>query len=133
MTENRLRRRGTEASVEEWELIARDDPLLSVRDLRTQFDTAEGTVRAVDGVSFDIRPGEVLGLVGESGSGKSVTSLSLMRLIRSPGEMVGGEIRYDGRNLLEMSKENLRKIRGNDVSMVFQEPSSALNPVFDVG
>ncbi|MEF8790692.1 MAG: ABC transporter ATP-binding protein [Haloarculaceae archaeon] len=117
----------------EWELIARDDPLLSVRDLRTHFDTPEGELRAVDGVSFEIQPGEVLGLVGESGSGKSVTSLSLMGLIRPPGEVHGGEVRFDGEDLRGLPPERLRRLRGDELAMIFQEPMSALNPVFDVG
>ena len=125
--------RTDESDPDEWELIARDDPLLSVRDLRTHFHTDEGELKAVDGVSFEIQEGEVLGLVGESGSGKSVTSLSLMDLVRSPGEIVDGEILYDGEDVREMSPERLRALRGNEIAMTFQEPDSALNPVFDVG
>lgn len=125
--------RTEQPAAEEWELIAREDPLLSVRDLRTHFHTDDGELRAVDGVSFEIKPGEVLGLVGESGSGKSVTSLSLMGLIRPPGEIVGGEVTFDGEDLRGFSPERLRQLRGEEISMVFQEPMSALNPVFDIG
>jgi oligopeptide/dipeptide ABC transporter ATP-binding protein len=108
--------------------------LLQVRDLRTSFFTPEGEVRAIDGVSFEIGEGKTLGLVGESGCGKSVTSLSIMRLIASPpGKIVGGEIFYRGRNLLKLNNEEMRKIRGNEISMIFQEPMTSLNPVFTVG
>jgi oligopeptide/dipeptide ABC transporter ATP-binding protein len=108
--------------------------LIEVKNLRTSFFTPEGEVRAVDGVSFEIREGKTLGLVGESGCGKSVTSLSIMRLISSPpGQIVGGEIFYRGRDLLKLNKEEMRKIRGNEISMIFQEPMTSLNPVFTVG
>jgi oligopeptide/dipeptide ABC transporter ATP-binding protein len=108
--------------------------LLQVRNLQTSFFTPEGEVRAIDGVSFEIREGKTLGLVGESGCGKSVTSLSIMRLIPSPpGKIVGGEILYRGRDLLKLSNEEMRKIRGNEISMIFQEPMTSLNPVFTVG
>jgi oligopeptide/dipeptide ABC transporter ATP-binding protein len=108
--------------------------LIQVKNLRTSFFTPEGEVRAVDGVSFEIREGKTLGLVGESGCGKSVTSLSIMRLIASPpGQIVGGEIFYRGRDLLKLNKEEMRKIRGNEISMIFQEPMTSLNPVFTVG
>jgi peptide/nickel transport system ATP-binding protein len=117
----------------EWELIHRGEPLLSVRDLHTWFDMDEGVVRAADGVSFEIQPGEILGLVGESGSGKSVTSLSLMRLIQPPGYIRDGEVWFDGENLLEKSKSEMRELRGDRISMIFQEPTTALNPVFDIG
>lgn len=121
-------------AVSEWELI-RDDShdLLSVRGLRTHFETSAGTVEAVNGVSFEIAEGEVLGLIGESGCGKSVTSRSLMRLIRPPGEIVGGQILFKGEDLLSMDLEQMRKKRGNELSMVFQEPESAFNPVFTMG
>jgi oligopeptide/dipeptide ABC transporter ATP-binding protein len=119
---------------EEFDLIRRsEDTLMSVRDLRTHFETDEGTVRASDGVSFEIEPGEILGLVGESGCGKSVTSLSLMGLVDSPGYIAGGEVLFKGEDLTEMNREELRKIRGNGISTIFQEPQTALNPVFDVG
>jgi oligopeptide/dipeptide ABC transporter ATP-binding protein len=108
--------------------------LLQVQNLQTSFFTPEGEVRAVDGVSFEIGEGKTLGLVGESGCGKSVTSLSIMRLISSPpGEIVGGEIYYRGRDLLKLNKEEMRKIRGNEISMIFQEPMTSLNPVFTIG
>ena len=108
--------------------------LIQVKDLRTSFFTPEGEVRAIDGVSFAIDEGKTLGLVGESGCGKSVTSLSIMRLIASPpGKIVGGEIFYRGRDLLRLDNEEMRKIRGNEISMIFQEPMTSLNPVFTVG
>jgi oligopeptide/dipeptide ABC transporter ATP-binding protein len=108
--------------------------LLQVKDLRTSFFTPEGEVRAIDGVSFEIDEGKTLGLVGESGCGKSVTSLSIMRLIPSPpGKIVGGEIFYRGRDLLRLNNEEMRRIRGNEISMIFQEPMTSLNPVFTVG
>jgi oligopeptide/dipeptide ABC transporter ATP-binding protein len=108
--------------------------LIQVKNLQTSFFTPEGEVRAVDGVSFEIAEGKTLGLVGESGCGKSVTSLSIMRLIPSPpGKIVGGEIFYRGRDLLKLNKEEMRKIRGNEISMIFQEPMTSLNPVFTVG
>ena len=108
--------------------------LIKVRDLRTSFFTPEGEVRAIDGISFEIGEGKTLGLVGESGCGKSVTSLSIMRLIASPpGKIVGGEIFYRGRDLLKLKNEQMRKIRGNEISMIFQEPMTSLNPVFTVG
>jgi peptide/nickel transport system ATP-binding protein len=109
-------------------------PLLQVRDLRTYFHTEAGIARAVDGVSFDIFPGEVLGLVGESGSGKSVTALSVLRLIPDPpGKIVGGSILFRGRDLLKLSWEEIRAIRGKEISMIFQEPMTSLNPVFTIG
>lgn len=112
--------------------------LLKVRNLRTYFKTEAGVAKAVDGVDFDIMPGEVLGIVGESGSGKSVTSLSIMQLIPNPpGEIVDGQIIFEGVDLLEAYKKNdfdaIRKIRGNKISMIFQEPMTSLNPVFTVG
>ena len=108
--------------------------LIQVRNLQTSFFTPEGEVRAIDGVSFEIEEGQTLGLVGESGCGKSVTSLSIMRLIQSPpGKIVGGEILYRGRDLLALNNEEMRKIRGNEISMIFQEPMTSLNPVFTVG
>jgi len=108
--------------------------LIYVKDLHTSFFTPEGEIRAIDGVSFAIDEGKTLGLVGESGCGKSVTSLSIMRLIASPpGKIVGGEIFYRGRDLLRLKNEEMRKIRGNEISMIFQEPMTSLNPVFTVG
>ncbi len=108
--------------------------LIEVKNLTTSFFTADGEVRAVDGVSFEIEEGKTMGLVGESGCGKSVTALSIMRLISSPpGKIVGGEILLRGRNLLELNREEMRKMRGNEISMVFQEPMTSLNPVFTIG
>ena len=108
--------------------------LVEIRGLRTHFKTEAGTAKAVDGVDLDIYAGEVLGLVGESGSGKSVTALSILRLIPNPpGEIVSGSILYKGQNLLDLSWEDVRKIRGNEISMVFQEPMTSLNPVFTIG
>src|SRR5574338_1682806 len=108
-------------------------PLLEVKNLKTYFYTEDGVVRAVDGVSFEVYPGEVLGLVGESGCGKSVTSLSIMRLISKPGRVDAGEILLDGENLLDLPEEEMIKVRGNRISMIFQQPQTALNPVFKVG
>jgi oligopeptide/dipeptide ABC transporter ATP-binding protein len=109
-------------------------PLLKIRDLKTHFKTEAGWAKAVDGVSFDVFPGEVVGLVGESGSGKSVTALSVIRLIPDPpGKIVGGSIVYKGRELLTLPWEEIRKIRGNEISMIFQEPMTSLNPVFTIG
>ncbi|MBI5296180.1 MAG: ABC transporter ATP-binding protein [Chloroflexi bacterium] len=106
--------------------------MLEVKKLKTYFNTEDGLVRAVDGVSFDVYPGEVLGLVGESGCGKSVTSLSIMRLIAPPGKILEGEILLDGKNLLELPENEMIKVRGNRISMIFQQPQTALNPVFKV-
>jgi oligopeptide/dipeptide ABC transporter ATP-binding protein len=108
-------------------------PLLEVKGLKTYFYTEDGIVRAVDGVDFEVYPGEVLGLVGESGCGKSVTSLSIMRLISKPGRVDAGEILLDGENLLEFPENEMIKVRGNRISMIFQQPQTALNPVFKVG
>jgi oligopeptide/dipeptide ABC transporter ATP-binding protein len=108
-------------------------PLLEVKGLKTYFYTEDGVVRAVDGVNFEVYPGEVLGLVGESGCGKSVTSLSIMRLISKPGKVDAGEILLDGENLLNLTEEEMTKVRGNRISMIFQQPQTALNPVFKVG
>jgi oligopeptide/dipeptide ABC transporter ATP-binding protein len=108
-------------------------PLLAVKELKTYFYTEDGIVRAVDGVNFEVYPGEVLGLVGESGCGKSVTSLSIMGLVSKPGKIDGGEILLDGNDLVNLPEEDMVKIRGNRVSMIFQQPQSALNPVFKVG
>jgi oligopeptide/dipeptide ABC transporter ATP-binding protein len=110
-----------------------NQPLLEVKDLKTYFFTADGIVKAVDGVDFYIDRGEVLGLVGESGCGKSVTSLSIMRLIVPPGRVVNGEITFQGQSLLDLSEKEMVDIRGNLLSMIFQQPQSSLNPVFQVG
>ncbi|WP_323190930.1 ABC transporter ATP-binding protein [Halostella sp. PRR32] len=124
------------------------DPLLEVRDLKTQFFTAEGTVRAVDGISFTVEEGEIVGIVGESGAGKSVAASSILRLIENPGEIVGGEVRYRGETLVGfeqrdgelrerddmLSNEAVRKrIRGREIAIIFQDPMESLNPVFTVG
>lgn len=108
-------------------------PLLEVKGLKTYFYTEDGVVHAVDGVGFEVYPGEVLGLVGESGCGKSVTSLSIMRLISKPGKVEAGEILLDGENLLDLPEDEMIKVRGNRISMIFQQPQTALNPVFKVG
>ena len=109
-------------------------PLLEVSNLRTYFSTEEGIVRAVDGLSFTIHEGEKFGVVGESGSGKSVTALSVMRLIEPPaGEIVTGEILYKGQNLLDLEEEQMRRVRGGQIAMIFQDPMTALNPVYTVG
>ena len=109
-------------------------PLLRLEDLRTHFFTDDGVVRAVDGVSFEVREGETLAVVGESGSGKSVTSLSILRLVAEPpGKIVGGRILFRGQNLLELSPAAMRAIRGKEISMIFQEPMTSLNPVFTCG
>ncbi|HWZ58814.1 MAG TPA: ABC transporter ATP-binding protein [Gemmatimonadaceae bacterium] len=110
-------------------------PVLTVRDLRTVFDVGGGgTARAVDGITFDVAPGEAVGLVGESGSGKSVTALSLLRLIRPPGAIdPGSQIVFDGADLMTLDAESLRRIRGRSIAMIFQEPMTALNPVYRVG
>ena len=108
--------------------------LLDIQELQTHFITDAGTVRAVDGVSLTVRRGETLGIVGESGCGKSVTALSVLRLIPNPpGKVVGGRILLDGRNLLELPENEMRKVRGASISMIFQEPMTSLNPVFTVG
>src|SRR5437899_6289003 len=108
--------------------------LLTVRDLKTYFFTAAGTVRAVDGVSYDVHAGETVALVGESGCGKSVSALSVMRLVAAPaGRIVGGRIVFKGRDLLALSEEEMRRIRGKDIGMIFQEPMTSLNPVLTVG
>src|SRR4026208_516843 len=107
--------------------------LLEVNNLRTHFPTRSGLVRAVDGVSFYLDRGELLGLVGESGCGKSITALSVMRLIAPPGKIVNGEILFDGKDLLKLSDAEMREMRGDDIAMIFQDPMTSLNPVFTVG
>src|SRR5437879_2980670 len=114
--------------------VARVEPILEIADLRTWFFTRDGIVRAVDGVSFHVMPGETLAIVGESGCGKSVTALSVLRLVPSPpGRIVSGSIRLAGRDLLELSEAEMREVRGNDISMIFQEPMTSLNPVLTIG
>ena len=108
-------------------------PLLSVEGLETHFATGQGVLRAVDGVSFDIEKGQVLGLVGESGCGKSVTSLSIMRLVPPPGRVVAGRVLLEGEDLLVKDAEAMRQVRGARIAMVFQEPMTSLNPVFSIG
>jgi oligopeptide/dipeptide ABC transporter ATP-binding protein len=110
-----------------------DQPLLEVHNLKTYFFTEDGVVKAVDGVDFVVYPGEVLGLVGESGCGKSVSSFSIMRLVGPPGKVVDGQILFEGTDLLKLSEAEMTKIRGNRISMIFQQPQSSLNPVFRAG
>jgi oligopeptide/dipeptide ABC transporter ATP-binding protein len=107
--------------------------LLEVRDLTVHFDTEDGLVEAVDGVTFNVRSGEILGVVGESGSGKSVTALALLRLIRPPGRIVQGAVRFEGTDLVRLSEDEMRGVRGTRIAMVFQSPRTALNPVLTVG
>ena len=115
-------------------MMAAPAPLLEVEDLKTHFFTRDGIVRAVDGVSFSVVPGETLAVVGESGCGKSVTSLSVLRLIASPpGRIVAGRIRFLGQDLLQLPERKMRAIRGNEISMIFQEPMTSLNPVLRIG
>src|SRR5262244_2284516 len=110
------------------------DVLLEVKNLQTQFATSTGVIRAVDGVSWDVRKGETVALVGESGCGKSVSALSVMRLVSAPaGRIVGGEIVFKGRNLLGLSEEDMRHVRGREIGMIFQEPMTSLNPVLTIG
>ena len=112
----------------------KSDVILSVKDLKTYFYTRDGIVKAVDGVSFDLHRGETLGIVGESGCGKSIAALSLMRLVPDPpGRIVQGSIQLEGRDLLKCSEEEMRSVRGNEISMIFQEPMTSLNPVFSIG
>jgi len=114
--------------------VASLQPLLRVQDLKTHFHTRDGVVRAVDGVSFDVMPGETLAIVGESGCGKSVTAMSILRLLpMPPARIAGGRIEFEGRNLLELSEPEMRKVRGNAISMIFQEPMTSLNPVLSIG
>ncbi len=110
-----------------------NETLLEVRNLKTYFYTEDGVVKAVDGVDFSVKRGEVMGLVGESGCGKSVTSLSIMRLVGIPGKVIDGEIVFDGKNILALPESEMVHIRGNRISMIFQQPQSSLNPVFKVG
>ena len=111
----------------------KEDVILEVKDLQTYFKTDAGILKAVDGVSFDVHRGETIGLVGESGCGKSVTNLSIMRLVPSPpGKIVGGEVLYEGKDILKLSEKDLRNIRGNKISMIFQDPMSSLNPFLKI-
>src|SRR3954465_7891975 len=108
-------------------------PLLEVRDLKVSFNTEDGVVRAVDGVSFTLGHGEVLGIVGESGSGKSVTMMSVMRLIHDPNAMFEGEVLYKGRDVMKLPDDRMREVRGREIAMIFQDPMTSLNPVYRVG
>jgi oligopeptide/dipeptide ABC transporter ATP-binding protein len=110
-----------------------DEPLLRVEHLTTVFDLPGGPVPAVDDISFEIRAGETLGLVGESGSGKSVTALSIMRLVQPPGRVAGGRLVFKGRDLSTLDERDMRRVRGADIALIFQEPMAALNPVFRIG
>ncbi len=122
---------GRRGAAADWTAVP---PLLEVRDLQTHFRTPEGVVRAADGVSYDVREGEIVALVGESGCGKSVSALSIMRLIPSPpGRIVGGEVHFAGRDLLTLDDEEMRRVRGREIAMVFQEPMTSLNPVLTIG
>jgi oligopeptide/dipeptide ABC transporter ATP-binding protein len=109
------------------------EPLLDVRNLKVSFRTEDGLVRAVDGISFSVAQGEVVGIVGESGSGKSVTMMSVMRLITDPNVIFEGEILYKGRNLMGLSRDAMREVRGEEIAMIFQDPMTSLNPVYTVG
>jgi oligopeptide transport system ATP-binding protein len=112
---------------------ANNGTILSVKDLRTYFQTDDGVVKAVDGITFELKKGETLGIVGESGSGKSVTNLSVIRLIpEPPGKIVSGEIMFDGRNIMDLTKEEVRKIRGKRITMIFQDPMTSLNPFMKI-
>ena len=111
----------------------KNEPLLRVEDLEVAFATEDGVVQAVDGVSFDLKPGEVLAIVGESGSGKSVTAMTLMGLTRSPNAKFGGTAHYQDKELIGASEDELRKVRGAEIAMVFQDPMTSLNPVMKIG
>jgi len=112
---------------------ARGERLLGISGLRTVFATRDGVVKAVDGIDFHVDRGEIMGLVGESGCGKSVTALSILRLVSQPGRVTAGEVMFDGRDLLKLRGDEMRKLRGDRISMIFQQPTSSLNPVWDVG
>lgn len=107
--------------------------LLELRDLQTHFFTRNGVVKSVDGIGFSLEKGEILGIVGESGAGKSITGFSILRLIDDPGRIVGGSVVFDGIDLLELGEEELEQIRGNEISMIFQDPQTSLNPVITIG
>src|SRR5260370_38476729 len=109
------------------------EPLLEVQELKTVFPTRDGVVKAVDGVSFRLDPGETLGIVGESGSGKSVTALSVMRLLQRPGKVVGGQVMFKGRDLIKIAEREMQEIRGQEIAMIFQDPMTSMNPVFRTG
>ena len=107
--------------------------LLEIKNLKTHFFTRQGVVKSVDGISFSLEKGEILGIVGESGAGKSITGFSILGLIDKPGKIVEGEIVFDGTDLTKMSEKELQKIRGNDIAMIFQDPQTSLNPVITIG
>lgn len=107
--------------------------VLEVRNLHTYFFTEKGTIRAVNGVDFEIEAGKTLGIVGESGSGKSITSMSILQLLEEPGEIVDGEVIFNGKNLIGVTEKEMREVRGNEISMIFQEPMTSLNPVLKIG
>ena len=109
------------------------EPLLSVRQLKTVFKTREAELVAVDGIDFDIFPGEILGLIGESGSGKTVSGLSILNLVSNPGRIAEGEILFKGRSLLKLSEKEMREIRGREIAYIFQDPTTSLNPTKTVG
>src|SRR6201988_346639 len=109
------------------------EPLLSVRNLRVEFPTRRGTLTAIDGVSFDIAPGEVLGVVGESGAGKSITGTAIIGLLEPPGRIAGGEILLEGRRIDNLPPEAMRKVRGRQIGAIFQDPLTSLNPLYTVG
>src|SRR6059036_2918547 len=109
------------------------EPLLEVKDLKVSFRTEDGLVRAVDGVSFHVDEGEVLGIVGESGSGKSVTMMSVLRLINDPNAVFEGQVLYKGRDVMSLPEDRMREVRGGDIAMIFQDPMTSLNPVYRVG
>src|SRR5213594_4158399 len=109
------------------------EPLLEVKDLKVSFRTEDGVVGAVDGVSFTVDQGEVLGIVGESGSGKSVTMMSVLRLINDPNMRVEGEVLYKGRDLMKLGKDQMQEVRGGEIAMIFQDPMTSLNPVYRIG
>ncbi|MBX3523885.1 MAG: ABC transporter ATP-binding protein, partial [Xanthobacteraceae bacterium] len=108
-------------------------PLLAVEDLHVRFETSRGVVRAVEGVSYTVNRGEVVAVVGESGCGKSVSALTIMRLLAKTGRVTRGRIMLEGRNLLELSEDDMRAVRGHEISMIFQEPMTSLNPVLSIG
>lgn len=111
----------------------KNETLLEIHNLQTHFFTRRGVVKVLDGLSLTVKRGQIIGLVGETGAGKSVTGFSIMRLVRKPGRIVGGEIRLNGRNLLQLSEDQMREVRGTEMAMIFQDPRAALNPVIQVG
>ena len=122
-----------EEETEDWSEEDLEGVILQIKDLQTFFYTEEGVVKAVDGVSFEIFKNETIGLVGETGCGKSVTALTILRLVRSPGKILGGSITFKGVDFLKISEKEMRKYRGNDITMIFQDPLNSLNPVLSVG